>query len=131
MAQISFDDHTRKNWSQKIFRFVNLSWFTSQILQIFRLSKVSLGKKNENMNKIDSISNKIYILGDLNIDLSLNDSYIFSKSMLHNKSIPSDVKSYYELCTYFSKLPIESYTTGHCWFRIAWPSTHFLYKKNF
>ena len=34
---------------------------------------------NENMNKIDSISNEIYILGDFNINLSLNDSYIFSK----------------------------------------------------
>ena len=34
---------------------------------------------NENTNKIDSISNEIYILGDFNIDLSLNDSYIFSK----------------------------------------------------
>ena len=31
---------------------------------------------NENMNKIDSISNEIYILGDFNINLSLNDSYI-------------------------------------------------------
>ena len=38
-----------------------------------------LGVLNENMNKIDSISNKIYILGDVNINLSLNDSYIFSK----------------------------------------------------
>ena len=34
---------------------------------------------NENMNKVDSISNEIYILRDFNIDLSLNDSYIFSK----------------------------------------------------
>ena len=34
---------------------------------------------NENMNKIDSISNETYILGDFNINLSLNDSYIFAK----------------------------------------------------
>ena len=34
---------------------------------------------NENMNIVDSISNEIYILRDFNIDLSLNDSYIFSK----------------------------------------------------
>ena len=34
---------------------------------------------NENINKIDSISTKTYILGDFNINLSLNDSYIFSK----------------------------------------------------
>ena len=34
---------------------------------------------NENINKIDSISNEIYILGNFNINLTLNDSYIFSK----------------------------------------------------
>ena len=34
---------------------------------------------SENMNKVDSISNEIYILGNFNINLSLNDSYIFSK----------------------------------------------------
>ena len=59
------------------------------------------------MNKIDSISNKIYILGDFNINLSLNDSYIFSKKQknkkeVNNKSIPNDVKTYYEFCTFFS-----------------------------
>ena len=36
---------------------------------------------NESMNKIDSISNEIYILGDFNINFSLNDSYIFSKKI--------------------------------------------------
>ena len=51
---------------------------------------------NENMNKIDLISNEIYILGNFRINLSLNYSRIFSnKSMLNNKSISSDVKSYY------------------------------------
>ena len=55
------------------------------------------------MNKIDSISNEIYILGDFNINFSLNDSYIFSKKgIINNKSFPSDVKSSYEYCTYFS-----------------------------
>ena len=38
-----------------------------------------LEEVNENINKIDSISNKIYFLGDFSINLSLNDSYIFSK----------------------------------------------------
>ena len=58
---------------------------------------------NENMNKIDLISNEIYILGNFRINLSLNYSDIFSnKSMLNNKSISSDVKSYYEFCTFFS-----------------------------
>ena len=60
---------------------------------------------NENMkNKIESISNEIYILGNFN--LFLNDSHIFSKkktkNMLNNKSIPSYVKSYYEFCTFFT-----------------------------
>ena len=32
---------------------------------------------NENLNKTDSISNETYILGNFNINLSLNDSYIF------------------------------------------------------
>ena len=54
------------------------------------------------MNKTDSISNEIYILGDFNINLSLNDSYFLQKSRLKNKSIPSDVKSYYEFCNFFS-----------------------------
>ena len=58
---------------------------------------------NENMKKSDSISNKIYIFGDFNINLYLNDSYIFSKKKpLNNKSIPSDVKSYYEFCTFLA-----------------------------
>ena len=55
---------------------------------------------NESMNKIDSISNEIYILVDFNTTLSLNDSYIFS-NILNNKSVPSDVKSYYEFRTFF------------------------------
>ena len=55
------------------------------------------------MNKIDSISDKNYIRGDFNINLSLNDLYFLKKkNMLNNKSIPSDVKSYYEFCTFFS-----------------------------
>ena len=73
-----------------------------------------LGVLNENMNKIDSISNKIYILGDVNINLSLNDSYIFSKkkkNMLNNKSFPSDVKSYYEFCTFFSLYQLIKFAT--------------------
>ena len=51
-----------------------------------------------------SISNEIYIIGDFNINLSLNDFYIFLKktNMLNNKSIPSDAKSYHEFCTFFT-----------------------------
>ena len=41
---------------------------------------------HENMNKIDSMSNENYILGDFNINLSLNDSYIFSTHFLYKKN---------------------------------------------
>ena len=34
---------------------------------------------NENLNKIDSVRNEIYIYGDFNINFSLNGSYIFLK----------------------------------------------------
>ena len=34
---------------------------------------------NDILNKIDSVNNEIYILGDFNINLSLNDSYILVK----------------------------------------------------
>ena len=58
---------------------------------------------NENIKKIDSISNETYILGDFSINLSLDDFYIFSKkNMLNNNSIPSDVKGYYEFCTFLA-----------------------------
>ena len=40
---------------------------------------------NENMNKTDSVSNKIYILGDFNINSSLNDTFIFSKKTKKQK----------------------------------------------
>ena len=54
------------------------------------------------MNKIDSNSNEIDILGNFKINLFSDDSYIFSqKSMLNSKSIPSNIKSCYEFCTCF------------------------------
>ena len=57
---------------------------------------------NDNMSKIDSLNNGTYIFGDFNINLYLNDPYILDrKNILNNKSVPSDVKSYHELCTYF------------------------------
>ena len=55
------------------------------------------------MNKIDSISNEIYILVHFKINLFLSGSYIFSKKKtINNKPVPSDVKSYYEFCTFLS-----------------------------
>ena len=44
---------------------------------------------NDNMNKINSVNNEIYILGDFNISLHINDSYILAKkNILNNKSVP-------------------------------------------
>ena len=54
------------------------------------------------MNKIDSVNNEIYILGDFKINLYLNDSYFLDKSnILSSKPIPSGAKSYHEFCTIF------------------------------
>ena len=56
---------------------------------------------NSNMNKINSVDNEIYIVVDFNINLLLNDSYVFEKkNILNSKSVPSDVKSYI-FCTFF------------------------------
>ena len=66
---------------------------------------------DSNMNKINSVDNKIYILGDFNINLFLNNSYILEKNnILNSKSIPSDIKSYHELCTF--KVPTRTTTSS-------------------
>ena len=51
------------------------------------------------LGKINSVDNEIYFVGDFNINLFLNDSDILGKK--NSKSIPSNVKSYHELCTFF------------------------------
>ena len=47
---------------------------------IYRLlnQRIFLEILNDNMNKIDSVNNEIYILGDFNINLYKNDSYILA-----------------------------------------------------
>ena len=73
---------------------------------------------NGNINKINSVDNKIYILVDCNINLFLNDSYILGKqSILNSKSIPSNFKSYSEFCTFFGlkqfiKVPTRTTTSS-------------------
>ena len=72
---------------------------------------------NSNMNKINSVDNEIYILGDFNINLFLNDSYVLEKNNIFNsKTIPNDVKSYHEFCTFFGlkqliKVPTKTTTS--------------------
>ena len=53
------------------------------------------------MIKINSVDNEIYILGDFNINLFLNVSYVLEKNnILNSKPIPNDVKSYHEFRTF-------------------------------
>ena len=46
---------------------------------------------------------KIYTIGDFNINLYLKNLYIFflKKELFQSRSIPSDIKNYYKLCTVF------------------------------
>ena len=69
------------------------------------------------MNKISSVDNEIYFLGDFDINLFLNDSNVLGKNnILNSKSIPNDVKSYHEFCTFFGlkqlKVPTRTTTTS-------------------
>ena len=57
---------------------------------------------NTHFSKLDTNSNETYILGDFNINLYLNNSYIFQKNnLLQSQSIPSDIKKYYDFYTMF------------------------------
>ena len=73
---------------------------------------------NSNMNKINSVDNEIYILGDFNINLFLNDVYDFEKkNILNSKSFPRDIKSCREFCTFFGlkqspKVPTSTKTSS-------------------
>ena len=71
---------------------------------------------NTYFSKLDTNYNEIYILGDFNINLYLNNSYIFLKNnLLQSQSITSDIKKYYEFCTMFGlKQLIEVPTRVTC-----------------
>ena len=58
---------------------------------------------NTHFNKLDTNNNEIYILGNFNINLYLQNSYIFQKknNLLQSQSIPRGIKKYYEFCTMF------------------------------
>ena len=61
-----------------------------------------LGIINTHFSKLDTNNNEIYILGCFNINVYLNNSYIFQKNnLLQSQSMPSDIKKYYELCAMF------------------------------
>ena len=71
---------------------------------------------NTHFSKLDTNNNEIYILGDFNINIYLNNSYIFLKNnLLQSQSITSDIKKYYEFCTMFGlKQLIEVPTRVTC-----------------
>ena len=71
---------------------------------------------NIHFSKLDTNNNEIYILGDFNINLYVNNSYIFLKNhLLQSQSITSDIKKYYEFCTIFGlKQLIEVPTCATC-----------------
>ena len=68
---------------------------------------------NTHFSKLDTSNNEIYILGDFNINLYLNNSYIFQKNnLLQSQAIPSDIQKF---CTMFGlKQLIEVPTRVTC-----------------
>ena len=58
---------------------------------------------NEHFYKLDTINKETYILGDLNINLYLNNKNVFDKcSTIVSDTIPYDVRKYQELCNAFN-----------------------------
>ena len=58
---------------------------------------------NEHFYKLDTIKKEAYILGDFNINLYLNNKYVFEKcSITVSNTISYDVRKYREFCNFFS-----------------------------
>ena len=58
---------------------------------------------NEHFYKFATINKETYILGDFNINLYLNNEYVFEKcSTTVSNTIPYDVRIYQEFCKFFS-----------------------------
>ena len=57
---------------------------------------------NENFYKLDTINKETYTLGDFNINLYLNNKYIFEKkSTTVSNTVPYDIRKYQEFCNVF------------------------------
>ena len=71
---------------------------------------------NTHFSKLHTNNNEIYLFGNFNINLYLNNLYIFQKNnLLQSQSIPSDFKKYCEFCTMFGlKQLIEIPTRVTC-----------------
>ena len=58
---------------------------------------------NGHLYKLDTINKETYILGDFNINLYLNNKYVFEKcSTIVSNTIPYDVRKYQEFCNVFN-----------------------------
>ena len=58
---------------------------------------------NEHFYNLDTINKETYILGDFNINLYLNNKYVFDKrSTIVSNTIPYDVRKYQEFCNVFN-----------------------------
>ena len=58
---------------------------------------------NEHFYKLHTINKESYILGDFNINLFLNNKYVFEKcSTTVSNIIPYDVRKYQEFCNVFN-----------------------------
>ena len=62
-----------------------------------------LDTMNERFYKLDTINKETYVLGDLSINLYLNNKYVFEKcSTIVSNTIPYDVRKYQEFCNVFN-----------------------------
>ena len=58
---------------------------------------------NENFYKLDTINKETYTLGDFNINLYLNNKYIFEKnSTTVSNTVPYDIRKHQEFCNVFN-----------------------------
>ena len=71
---------------------------------------------NEHFAKLDTLKKELYILGDFNINLYLNQNHTGCKNIdLVTAAASTDVKSYLQLCTIFGlKQIIKSLTQITC-----------------
>ena len=61
-----------------------------------------LENMNEHFYKLDTINKETYILGDFNINLYLNNKYVFEKCLnTVSNTIPYNVWKYQEFCNFF------------------------------
>ena len=70
---------------------------------------------NEHFYKLHTINKESYILGDFNINLFLNNKYVFEKcSTTVSNTFPHNVRKYQEFCNFFSLRQLISCPTCIC-----------------